>query len=1063
MKKTVSWNGLIAMAAILAMSVWVFGCTDTQTTSVANPPESKALKGSIVGHVVDINNNPIEGAKATLRYPGGSSTQKTGSDGGYLFTGVPVSGQLGCDNDCDENPYLIVVKSPVIKVDREKVTPYVTAYTAALLSFTTLRASGAYELDALTGDWQAVGDLQVEAIPAVMRRPNAIVKGYVINTTTGLPAAGALATLNPFHHAGPPDVSTIWNSERSTMAIGDPTAVSDTDGLFTFLNVPEGSDTWPVRYTVTITGDALQVCNFCGYPVAVVGTGNHEYWVDADCGTFVDDNSWNQADAVALCPALPPSDVIDPFVIATNLPPNSVIPAALAGASFCWQFNEPMNLVQGDVTINQTGAGPIQLNELLTGWNLPIDSGCPDGTAANPVYTATPAAPLPEGRSFVFALNNMEDLAGNQYEGRTPANTPDAFDPDDTGAPIVSKNLRTGGDPTLMCVMGLGQDAAVLDPTQPIGGLAGNVPQANNLNLLFCRDGMDGLTEIGDQNEEANWISLSWTAAAPCVAEEDGVVSGYNVYADNTGLGFVAGIPVEVGSTGTAFGDPPTSWMGYLEGLPGPGSFGYMGHIVHSYLDNTVNTGIYVYNNNNSPGDPDVPFVDPPNVFDDGFMLPMAVTAVNNDMREGPYSNVAQIMDVVPPTTADQGLGVDDEGLIPTLWPFLWVGAEEVGLYPTETIPSIPGLGDPEIGDGNTYDSDRYNTWLAVPRGLDIGMNEDLLSPQTVGYVLQTTGGGGESIASASVTQPEIGPDECDLPTITAVMNNLALVQQGDNIGITAMDEAGNVSDSIGNAGSRVILADGVVPLITTGTVVSTTGTEEVMTLTYAEPLCVDDALAVPPVVCDHSADDITSYYLNSTSNMGSLPGPIAAAVDETGMIVTLTAPLGFGVTDATYLVLGLVEDLQGNMQDITAMNPGGALWFAVDDQIAPVMTSCYHSSAPDINIGAATPSDGVLSVGDDFTTDGTDVFNITCDISESLDTGVAVSFTGAATCTRTGTLTLTTTDVNFDLTCTAGVIAGGNSVVVTGFDLAGNPLTPAMILGPTADTGTNIDPAPAP
>jgi len=1054
MKKTVSWNGLIAMAAILAMSVWVFGCTDTQTTSVANPPESKALKGSIVGHVVDINNNPIEGAKATLRYPGGTSTQKTGGDGGYLFTGVPVSGQLGCDSDCDENPYLIVVKSPVIKVDREKVTPYVTAYTAALLSFTTLRASGDYVLDGVTGDWQAVGDLQVEAIPAVMRRPNATVKGYVIDTTTGLPAPGALATLNPFHHAGPPDVSTIWNSERSTMAIGDPTAVSDTDGLFTFINVPEGSDTWPVRYTVTITSTNLQVCNFCGYPVAVVGTGNHEYWVDADCGMFVDDNSWNQADAVALCPALPPSDRIDPFVIATNLPPSSVIPAALAGASFCWQFNEPMNLVMGDVTINQTNAGPIQLNELLTGWNLEIDSGCPAGTAANPVYTATPAAPLPEGRSFVFALNNMEDLAGNEYQGYNPAGNTDAFDPDDTGAPVVAKNLRTGGDPTLMCVTGLGQDAATLNAEQPIGGLAGNVPQANNLNLLFCRDGMDGLTEIGDQNEEANWISLSWSAATPCVAEETGVVSGYNVYADNTGLGFVAGIPVEVGSTGTAFGAPPTSWMGYLEGLPSIGSFGYMGHIVHSYLDQTVNTGIYVYNNNNASGDPDVPFVDPPNVFDDGFMLPMAVTAVNNDMREGPYSNVAQIMDVVPPTTADQGLGFDDEPPVPTLWPYLWVGADEVGLYP---VDSIPGLGDPEVGDGNTYDSDRYSTWLAVPRGLGIGMNEDLLSPQTVGYVLQTNGGGGESIASASVTQPEIGPDECDLPTITAVMNNLALVQTGDNIGITAMDEAGNTSDSIGTGGSRVILVDGVVPLITTGTVVNATAPAvgEVMTLVFDEPLCVDDPLADPPVVCGNSADNTSSYVLND----GPLPGDATAVLEEDGVTVTITAPTGFGVTDAIYNVLALVEDTAGNSQSYSP----GALWFAVDDQIAPVMTSCYHVAAPDINIGAATPSDGVLSVGDDFTTDGTDVFDITCDISESLDTGVAVSFSGTAACTRTGTLTLTPTDVNFELTCTAGVIAGGDSVVVLGFDLAGNPLSPAMILGPTADTGTNIDPAPAP
>ena len=91
MKKTVSWNGLIAMAAILAMSVFVFGCTDTQTNNVANPSGSNNLKGSIAGLVVDINNNPVDGATVILYYPGGSNKQKTGYDGGYLFNNVPVS------------------------------------------------------------------------------------------------------------------------------------------------------------------------------------------------------------------------------------------------------------------------------------------------------------------------------------------------------------------------------------------------------------------------------------------------------------------------------------------------------------------------------------------------------------------------------------------------------------------------------------------------------------------------------------------------------------------------------------------------------------------------------------------------------------------------------------------------------------------------------------------------------------------------------------------------------------------------------------------------------------
>ena len=247
------------------------------------------------------------------------------------------------------------------------------------------------------------------------------------------------------------------------MAIGDPTTTTNTDGLFLFTSVPEGSDSLPVRYTVSVTAPSRQLCTFCDYPVVSVGTGNHECWVDADCGGMMDsdDNSWNRSDAIALCPALPPSDPIDPFVIATNLPPSSLITAAQAGATFCWQFNEPMNLTLGDVTITQTGGGPIALDGALTGWNLPsVDSGCPEGTLANPVYYATPAAPLPEGRSFVFSLNRMEDLAGNTYGGDDPAGDPDAFDPDSSGPMYQAKTLRTGGDPDLMCVAGLMQNAA---------------------------------------------------------------------------------------------------------------------------------------------------------------------------------------------------------------------------------------------------------------------------------------------------------------------------------------------------------------------------------------------------------------------------------------------------------------------------------------------------------------------------------------------------------------------------------------------------------------------------
>jgi hypothetical protein len=472
-------------------------------------------------------------------------------------------------------------------------------------------------------------------------------------------------------------------------------------------------------------------------------------------------------------------------------------------------------------------------------------------------------------------------------------------------------------------------------------------------------------------------------------------------------------------------------------------------YVNNYYPDQSVNTAIQYYNQNN--GGPDVPMVDPPTVFDDGFMIPMAVSAVNNDLREGPYSNVAQVRDVVPPTVADQGDGFDES--VPTNWAILEVGAEEVDL---------PGLGtiDAELSDDNVYAAPCYAAWLATPRDLDIGMNEDLLNPQTPTATLVALGGGGETLASASVTEFEVG-GECDLSIVTVVMNNLALVQQNDHIGIAALDEAGNSSNpgsvvgGLLNGDSVAHLYDGVVPLIQTGTVIAGTGTEEIMTLTFAEQVCVNDPLT--NLCVGNSADLISSYYLNDSQ----LSAPVTVAVDETGTIVTLTAPSGFGVTDSTYLVMATVEDLQGNQQYYWWEDE--PLWFAVDDQIAPVMTSCYHSSAPDINsLNPAVASDGELGVGDDFTTDGTDIFDITCDLSEELATGVAVSFSGTAACTRTGVLTLTPTDVNFEITCTAGVIAAGNSITVLGFDLAGNQLTPAMSLN-AVGLGTNIDPIAAP
>ena len=61
---------------------------------------------------------------------------------------------------------------------------------------------------------------------------------------------------------------------------------------------------------------------------------------------------------------------------------------------------------------------------------------------------------------------------------------------------------------------------------------------------------------------------------------------------------------------------------------------------------------------------------------------------------------------------------------VPTNWAILVVDGDDVDL---------PGLGtiDGELTDDNVYDAAGYAAWLATPRDLDIGMNEDLLASQS--------------------------------------------------------------------------------------------------------------------------------------------------------------------------------------------------------------------------------------------------------------------------------------------------------------------------------------------
>jgi hypothetical protein len=130
----------------------------------------------------------------------------------------------------------------------------------------------------------------------------------------------------------------------------------------------------------------------------------------------------------------------------------------------------------------------------------------------------------------------------------------------------------------------------------------------------------------------------------------------------------------------------------------------------------------------------------------------------------------------------------------------------------------------------------------------------------------------------------------------------------------------------------------------------------------------------------------------------------------------------------------------------------------AVEDQIAPVITTAYHVAvdAPDIN---STPPgvDGIWSVGDT----APETYPITVEVSEPLAASITILYTGAATCSATSIVAPgvggpQTADITVG--CTAGTVAAGDTLQITAFDLAGNPLTPDIILNGKG-LGTNVDP----
>lgn len=615
MKKLGSRNLLLAMLAIFAMGGFIFGCTDetTETTQSATNP-SLSLKGSIQGQVFDVNDNVVANATATMAFPGGTTEVTTNSAGQFLFENVPVSGQLSIQPDYYEyefgsgNPYLITVQAE----------GYETSFTAALLTFAALESSG--QIEVIGGELQAVGNLMVAAIPTTMRKAIGVLTGSVNQFESGVPVSGALVSLS---QSGVPDPWDIWYTGNSDWAISDNTAITGGEGGWTISTVPEGEDADPACYTITIS--AAGFATLSGGSGCVGSCRPKDDVIPTFCADANSDDD-DPCTAFLLKPDQPHKDIIHPYVTTTNLPVAKIAEASLSGP-FWFTWNEAMKTELGEVLITLPTGAPITCQVKET-WDTTTDPNHPVVTV-NLQTSEGAECGLQMGVNVNFKLKNFFDVNGNAYQGTDPDGNADAFKSQRTSVDLTTVALSTVGDPTLMVADNVVQDPAALNPAQPIGGLSGNSPQANNLNLLFLlnQDPIVTTDAIGDVTGEANKIFLSWEAASGLDGE--GVVRYYKVYSELATGGFVDGIPVPVVQTPPRLdGNPDTSIDLTLKDVQ---------NAIVDYNDGTDD----VLGNSDDPV-PQLPTVTEENLtdlyFDNGFTLNMAVTAVNSDDREGPYA-----------------------------------------------------------------------------------------------------------------------------------------------------------------------------------------------------------------------------------------------------------------------------------------------------------------------------------------------------------------------------------------------------------------------------------------
>ena len=1045
---------LMILMSFVVAAFALYACSDNKTESPVvtqpgngpnPPPPAISLKGSIKGLVVDVHNSPQEGADVYLQFPGGSTQVKTDAGGQYLLENVPVAGELqpSTGNTAPGQPYLITVSK----------SGFTTGYTAALLDYATLQHAGVIEVLSNPPYVQVVGELQVEAVATVLGTPTAQVDGKVIHVETAQPLANVLVSLSGVPI---PSADKIWNGGdhwsscgewgvgASTWAFPNNTAVTGADGKFLISTVPERTDACPHTYAVTYSLSGFDPLA-TDASVSVGYGGGTLYHVDPN--------------PLQMRVHLPTPDTSAPYVVSTNIPVGGQIGFGSRDMNFTITFNEPMNTSTGNVYLDARAFKLPAPIALTYSWD-----------SAGQTLTIDPGETLPEGMYFTLELVNFKDAAGNAYNGTIPgpgtADLLTLYNPD----PLPYGQLHGGivalfltqGDATLLQATNFRQTPAAVNPAQPIGGKSGNKPQINNLNILDWNTSIPGgLGVLGDAAGEADTFRFDWTAPA-------GSPRQYNLYCEYMTGGFVTGLPVLVAQTAKS-GEPETNITVTLPDIDTaqdnaglPRLTDPNGNVVNGG-DPTATTTLFVNN---------------------GFKMNFAVTVVNSDAVEGPYSNVVAAGDNVPPTMADQWAGFDATGA--TVFPVPVNGTEETNLPIFPIISGYGGSPAPTVdlqaldevggtpGDG-LYNAADWTTFSGSGFPITLLLSEDLDGTQSLTGI-----GTLETASGASITNLAIPGVGDGLRQVSAVISGLPLIRQGDKLGLVGIkDEAGNAAES----DAKVIFLDRMEPLIATG-VVNDAGTGSVadqVVLTFTEPL--DET----------SAETIGNYTASST--IPNLAG--GTPVLNPSNVVTITAAsdgqfasanVGHAGDGAT-TVISPTNQIKAAVDDVYG-NTGGTLIFQVADQYKPRIVDAWTAGPNAINpLGCPNANDNIWCVGD--TTNG-EQYRITLQMSEpvqwdadadgdiDVDDALALGLSAIATPSATyysivnpagpdagcgGTTIGNATCPMFDFeTAPSGsitVAAGDTFKLITARDLSGNNVNNAkdeIVLKSAATGGFDID-----